>query len=215
MTQNATHSTKQKLLETALELFWHGSYGSVSVDDICKKAGVHKGSFYHFFESKLALTVASFEVFWESKRPVMDEAFSAELKPTERLRRFSSLIYRWQKEQVEMMGMVPGCPFAACGAELATTEEKFRQTIQTIFASYAGYFDAVLADSGVPEEMTAPMAEEMMAYVEGVIQQASFHNDVELIARLLLPGLLQSIDANAAIKARQLIHQSNKTPTAA
>jgi len=45
------NTTKQKLLETAMELIWVSSYGSVGVDDICKRAGVSKGSFYHFFPS--------------------------------------------------------------------------------------------------------------------------------------------------------------------
>ena len=33
------HDTKQTLIDTALELIWKSSYGSVSVDDICKAAG--------------------------------------------------------------------------------------------------------------------------------------------------------------------------------
>lgn len=200
--EKPARNTKAKLLDTALELIWHKSYGSVSVDDICKAAGVHKGSFYHFFDSKLALTVAAFETFWEGKRAVMEEAFSPKLKPVERLKRYSSLIYRWQKEQVEKTGFVPGCPFAACGSELGSQEERVRQSIQNIFDSYSGYFKRLLADAGIKQELIHPMAEEMMAYVEGVIQQAAFHNDVELIQRMLLPGLLQTIDPQAAAKAR-------------
>lgn len=210
MSPAAKRNTKIKLLDTALELIWRSSYGSVSVDDICKAAGVHKGSFYHFFDSKLALTVAAFEHFWEGKRPVMEEAFAPSLQPIERLKRFSSLIYRWQKEQVEKTGSVPGCPFAACGAELATQEERFRQTIEKIFLSYAGYFQLLLEDAGTPKELVNPIADEMMAYVEGVIQQASFQNDVGLIQRLLLPGLLQYIDPVAAQKARLQLNTTLK-----
>jgi hypothetical protein len=36
--------TKQKLIDTALELVCKSSYGSVSVDDICKASDVKKGS---------------------------------------------------------------------------------------------------------------------------------------------------------------------------
>jgi TetR/AcrR family transcriptional repressor of nem operon len=51
--------TRQKLIDTATDLIWTSSYGSVSVDDICHTAGVKKGSFYHYFPSKhdLAATV--------------------------------------------------------------------------------------------------------------------------------------------------------------
>jgi TetR/AcrR family transcriptional repressor of nem operon len=43
-------SSKQKLLQTAMEMIWQSSYGSVSVDDICTQAGVNKGSFYYAFK---------------------------------------------------------------------------------------------------------------------------------------------------------------------
>jgi len=36
-------------------------YGVVTIDDICQRAGVKKGSFYYFFESKSALAVAALE----------------------------------------------------------------------------------------------------------------------------------------------------------
>ena len=49
---------KEKILKAAKELFWLHNYGSVSVDDICKKSDVKKGSFYHFYKSKSDLCVA-------------------------------------------------------------------------------------------------------------------------------------------------------------
>ena len=54
-------ASKTKLLETAIDMIWASSYGSVSVDDICAKAGVNKGSFYYAFKSKSDLAVAAFE----------------------------------------------------------------------------------------------------------------------------------------------------------
>lgn len=43
---------KEKLMDAVLELIWTGSYGSTTIDQICDKAEVKKGSFYYFFESK-------------------------------------------------------------------------------------------------------------------------------------------------------------------
>ena len=67
--------TKQKLLSVAMDLIWESSYGSVSVDDICTKAGVNKGSFYYAFKSKSDLAVAAFERHWETKRPLLGSNF--------------------------------------------------------------------------------------------------------------------------------------------
>lgn len=41
-----TSDAKERLLAAALDLIWERSYGSVTIDAICEKAGVKKGSFY-------------------------------------------------------------------------------------------------------------------------------------------------------------------------
>jgi len=38
---------KERLMEAVEELIWKGSYGSTTIDQICEKAGVKKGSFYY------------------------------------------------------------------------------------------------------------------------------------------------------------------------
>jgi len=45
-------STKQKLQNTALDLFSREGYDKTSIDAIVKKAGVSKGAFYHYFTTK-------------------------------------------------------------------------------------------------------------------------------------------------------------------
>ena len=62
-------------------LIWESSYGSISVDDICKRAGVNKGSFYYAFKSKSDLAAAAFEDHWNKKRGLMDEIFSSQVPP--------------------------------------------------------------------------------------------------------------------------------------
>ncbi len=51
--------TKQKLFESAVQLFADYDFDDVTVDDIVEAAGVSKGTFYIYFESKDAL-IASF-----------------------------------------------------------------------------------------------------------------------------------------------------------
>jgi AcrR family transcriptional regulator len=46
--------TRTRLVEVAMDLIWPRSYGSASVDMICKAAGVFQGSYYHFFPSLFA-----------------------------------------------------------------------------------------------------------------------------------------------------------------
>ena len=53
---------KEKLHQVASDLIWDNTYVSVSVNQICQKANVHKGSFYHFFRTKADLAIAAYEM---------------------------------------------------------------------------------------------------------------------------------------------------------
>ena len=61
MATQAQHESKTKLLDAALHVIRAKGYAATTVDDICRQAGVTKGSFFHHFKSKdeLALAAAS------------------------------------------------------------------------------------------------------------------------------------------------------------
>jgi AcrR family transcriptional regulator len=52
--------TRQKIVDTALQLFGKKGYEAVTVDDICDEAGVSKGAFYHHFPSKDQILLEKF-----------------------------------------------------------------------------------------------------------------------------------------------------------
>src|SRR6266404_7247315 len=89
---------KERLMDAVLELIWTGSYGSTTIDQICEKAGVKKGSFYYFFDSKADLSVAAIDAGWQSKRPELDAVFSPTIPPLERLQKYCDYSYRFQAE---------------------------------------------------------------------------------------------------------------------
>lgn len=51
--------SRELLLEAATELIRTQGYTSTTVDDLCEKAGVSKGTFFHNFESKEDLAIAA------------------------------------------------------------------------------------------------------------------------------------------------------------
>jgi AcrR family transcriptional regulator len=53
-------NTRQELFDTAIELFDKKGYERVSINDICKKAGVSTGAFYHHFKSKDQILMEEF-----------------------------------------------------------------------------------------------------------------------------------------------------------
>ncbi len=55
-----SRQTEQRILQAALELMREQGYENVSVRDICGKAGITTGAFYHHFPSKEALISKGF-----------------------------------------------------------------------------------------------------------------------------------------------------------
>ncbi|RJP27133.1 MAG: TetR/AcrR family transcriptional regulator [Actinobacteria bacterium] len=52
--------TRQEIFETAIELFDKKGYERVSINDICRQAGVSTGAFYHHFKSKDQILMEEF-----------------------------------------------------------------------------------------------------------------------------------------------------------
>ncbi|HXI53753.1 MAG TPA: TetR/AcrR family transcriptional regulator [Candidatus Saccharimonadales bacterium] len=195
-----TSDAKERLLCVAFDLIWTSSYGSVSVDTICERARVNKGSFYHFFPSKADLAVAAYEEFWQQKRPLYDRVFSPQVPPLERIAQWCELIYTGQKERADQCGRVLGCPYACLGAEMSTQDEKVRLKAEEVFARSCKYLESALADAKreklVDIKDPKATAETIYAVVMGLLLQAKVRNDVEVL-RDLQPTVMRLLGAKA------------------
>src|SRR5690242_12312234 len=118
---------KQRLMEAVMELLWTGSYGSTTIDQICDRAGVKKGSFYHFFESKADLATEALDGESEKHRANLDTIFSPAVPPLERLKKYCEYGQRFQAEMCKKYGCVLGCPLFSLGAEVSTQEDKLQK----------------------------------------------------------------------------------------
>src|ERR1700710_1652443 len=106
-----TSDAKERLLKAALDLIWERSYGVVTIDAICEKAGVKKGSFYYFFDSKSDLAAAALDENWLTNgKDLWDGLFSASLPPLDRIRNFMQSVYDGQAKLQAEHGRVLGCP---------------------------------------------------------------------------------------------------------
>jgi TetR/AcrR family transcriptional repressor of nem operon len=193
-----TSNAKERLLQVAFDLIWEQSYGAVSVDDICVRAKVKKGSFYYFFPSKSDLAVAAYEEHWQQKRPSYDQTFSPQVPPLERIENFCQHIYEGQKEKKEKTGRVLGCPFASVGCELSTQDEKIRQKAQEMFDRFCLYFETTLRDAqreGLIEKCDfVAKSQAIYSFTMGMLLQAKVKNDPETL-RDLAPTIMQMIGA--------------------
>jgi TetR/AcrR family transcriptional repressor of nem operon len=183
-----TCETKEKLLQVGFDLIWDSSYGSVSVDDICKRAGINKGSFYHFFPSKADLVVEAYQEYWKEKRPAMDRIFSPQVPPLERIRAFCRYVYAVQKEKAEQYGHVCGCPYASVGSEIATQDEKIRASSEHLMNSSGKYIESAVADAIREGSVTVkdPVAasQTLGSLILGMLVEARVQNDLKVLEGL-------------------------------
>ena len=174
---------KERLMESVLELIWTGSYGTTTIDHICEKAGVKKGSFYYFFESKAHLAAAAFDGAWEVGRVKLDGIFSAGIPPLERLRKYCDFAYQFQSEIKAKYGRVLGCPQVSLGCEVCTKEDVLQQKVKQMLEYKRKYIESAVRDAHASGVVDAPDAEAksrmIMAYYEGLLTQARIQNDVE------------------------------------
>lgn len=179
---------RERLLKATLDLIWRESYGAVTVDAICERAGVKKGSFYYFFDSKSQLTAEALKHHWESLRPAYDQMFSASVPPLERFRRYFDSLYERHAELKAKVGRVLGCPFFSIGCEITKGDPLIGETVQKIIKSKTKYFETALRDAQAERLIhvadVSAQAQALFAYVDGVLGQARIQNDPELIRTL-------------------------------
>ncbi|HYF37747.1 MAG TPA: TetR/AcrR family transcriptional regulator [Prosthecobacter sp.] len=177
-----TSDARERLLEAMMELIWLGNYGSTSVDQICERAGVKKGSFYHFFESKTALAVAGLDHGWTAHRKELDRIFSPTVPPLERIRGCFRAFRREQEELLQKHGRVLGCPVHSLGAEMSTVDEHLRAKLQEILGQFICYYETAIRDAHAQGQIHAPdaglLARVIFAYSEGLLLHARMWNDL-------------------------------------
>src|SRR2546429_8882439 len=171
---------KENLMDAVLELIWTGSYGSTTIDQICKKADEKKGSFSYFFKSKADLAVAALDEAYKEKRVEMDALFSPTIPPLDRIRNYLEACYQKQAELKKECGCVLGCPLFTLGAEVCNNEEKLHKKIKEILRHYHTYIESAIRDADAAGLIDAPdaasKARMLFAYSEGLMTQARIVN---------------------------------------
>ena len=189
-----TSDANERLMDAALDLIWEESYGAVTIDDICKRADVKKGSFYYFFSSKSELAVAALERLWETSwKAQLDSVFSSSDDPLTRLKNYLTSIYEKQVEVKKQHGKVLGCPVVSMGSETCTCDNEINLKIRELLSRKRRYYESAIRDA-VAEGLIPPCvpAEKAMAFaalIEGCICQARIMNDPEVARSLPTVGL--------------------------
>ena len=186
------------------ELIWTSSYGATTIDQICERAGVKKGSFYYFFESKATLAEEAIRAGWKEYRARLDVLFSASLPALERIHRYCDFEYQQQLELKRRYGHALGCPLCTLGTEISTLEANLRHTVNEVMDQTRRYFETTIRDAqaegAIRVSDPAAKAASIYAYVEGLLTQARIRDDVESL-REMESGILDILGVHSPANA--------------
>jgi AcrR family transcriptional regulator len=117
---------RARLLEAAKEVFEHKGYQDASVADIVECAGVSRGLFYHYFDSKQHI-LQELVAAVDEELMTMDVIFdrSSTNPPYERLQKAIRLHFERYRDQARMMGVIEGVSRYDEGVNLV--REEFHQ----------------------------------------------------------------------------------------
>lgn len=117
------------------ELMHEWGYNAVGVAELCQRAGVRKGSFYHFFGSKQDLALEMLDRAWQRTRLAYwhDTIDDPNLATTEGVARFGHALAAQLRATRAATGGVNGCRFGNFAVELGAVDDRIRGRISAVF----------------------------------------------------------------------------------
>jgi AcrR family transcriptional regulator len=171
-------ATRQRIVMTAMELFWEKGFQSTSIADILSRSQVHSGSLYHFFPGKQDVLAAVLEAYRDGiEEWLLKPAWSGVDDPIERI--FALLAgYRTQLVTTEC---TYGCPIGSLALELHEPDLKIRELLSINFIQWVDAIERCLDEAG--ERLPAGLdrrrlAEFTLTVMEGAIMQARTYRDI-------------------------------------
>ena len=178
--------TKARLLDAAQALMLAKGFSATSVDEICAKARLTKGSFFHYFDSKDALGKELLERFCADGRR-LHASFCREAKdPLQRVYNYIDGTIALAKDPVTRNG----CLLGTFAQEMCDTHPEIKHCCAAGFEAWAKAFAKELAAAKAahrPKTNFEPreLAEHFIAVLEGALILSKTRNNARVVVSSL------------------------------
>ncbi|WP_405951979.1 TetR/AcrR family transcriptional regulator [Streptomyces prunicolor] len=192
-----TSDAGEKILAAGRSLFEARGYSALGVAEICKAAGVPKGSFYYFYASKEALALAVVDEHWADQRREWtrilsgvgkDRGGAGRAQPLDRLRKLFEETEAGQHAVQQGCGTVLGCLFGNLSLEMSNQTEAVRARLQEIFDAQVEMVAAVIGEARERGDVTVNDSQEaarsVVAQLEGQVMFAKLYNNTGRLSPL-------------------------------
>ncbi|MDX2643767.1 TetR/AcrR family transcriptional regulator [Streptomyces sp. PA03-1a] len=184
----STSGAREKILSAAHTLFDQRGYAALGLAEICRAAGVPRGSFHYFFASKEALALSVIDEHWNAQRRVWLRLLDPDAEPLSRLRTLFEATSAQQGAGQRDCGIVAGCMFANFAVESGELTEVVRERLREIFEAQVGMVESVVVEALRRGEVTVPdtraAARSVVAQLEGRVLFAKLYNSTAQLGPL-------------------------------
>lgn len=166
--------TREELLRTGVEVLTEKGFSATGIDQILRRVGVPKGSFYHYFKSKEAFGAALIDRYGAYFARKLERHFSDESRsPLERLRAFIDDA----QAGMARYGYQRGCLVGNLGQEMGGLPEAYRAQLNDIFADWQACLARCLSAAQAAGEISREVdCRQLAAYFwigwEGAVMRA-------------------------------------------
>ncbi len=176
-------------MDAALALIRQHGYASTSVEDLCQRAGVTKGAFFHHFKSKDALAVAAANHWSELTNALFESApYHQHSDPLDRI--LGYLDFRKALLQGEIAEFT--CLVGTLVQEVYDSNEEIRSACEASISGHAGKVAADIAEAMKRYRIRASWSADSLALHTQAVLQGAF--------------ILAKARGNAAVAADSIDH---------
>jgi TetR/AcrR family transcriptional repressor of nem operon len=177
--------SRERIIEAAAELFLGGSFHKVGIAEICEVARVNKGTFYHFFASKLDLLLDVIDRYAADCRSDFSGVAASADTPERKLMALFSVPRARNEEWKALYGNATGCFLGNIVLEMGANEPVVRERLEKALCDITSvmqpviedYLKQVLGNEKVSVAAVSDAADMVMTLIQGAQVQAKARND--------------------------------------
>lgn len=197
--------SRERIIESAGELFLAGSFHKVGIAEICEVARVNKGTFYHFFASKLDLLLEVLDRYAADCRSGFVGVAASQDTPERKLAALFTVPRARNEAWKAIYGSASGCFLGNVVLEMGANEPAVRERAERAICDLTAvmqpvveaYLKQALGKERVSADAVRDAADILMTLIQGAQVQAKARNDLSVFDRYaaMAPAIVSGASA--------------------
>jgi AcrR family transcriptional regulator len=171
---NTTLTPRDRLIDTAAELFYSRGLPNVGINEVTESAGVARMTLYNNFDSKEALALAAFERMAEARRALMEERLERTRTPEGAIKAMFDL-----SEHFATTPSFRGCPFINVTVQDPQPDGPMHALVRKHKVWIRDKFRDIAVSAG--HKKPDVTAQQLLALLDGSSMEAFIQGDVAVI----------------------------------